>query len=584
VFNRKRYAQGDAAAALAESDVVVEGRFRTSWVYQAYLEPHVATAWLERDGSLTVESAAQGIFYVRKQLAKIYGLPLAKVKSIGAPLGGAFGSKILIVEPLVAGAALVLGRPVRLALDRREDIAATNPAQGSVVELRIGASADGTLTALDARLVFDAGAYTEWSIEGVSAVLIPNVYHWQAFDIRAYAVRTNRAGTGSYRGPGGPQAFIAIESLMDELAAKLSIDPIELRTRNLVTEGERMVDDEPWPRIGADECLRAVAGHPLWSGRHELPTGEGVGLSVGVWPGGKEPAAALCRLNSDGTLTVATGVVDMSGVSTVFAAIAAEAFGVAADAVDVVTLDTAGAPPSPMSGGSVVTYAAGAAVRSAALDARRQLLEYAAQTFEIAVDDLEIVDGVVRPLGSPDRGKSVATFAEELGDFGATHPPVEGHASAVHRSLAPSTAAHLVHVRLDPDTGFVTVLRHVVAQDVGRALNPALVEGQMRGGATQGLGWALWEELVHDDAGQLLTGSFMDYVLPRAGQVPVIDTLIVEVPSADGPFGAKGIGEASVLAAPAAVANAIAAAGGPRMRELPMTARRIWNASRSAAG
>jgi CO/xanthine dehydrogenase Mo-binding subunit len=397
-------------------------------------------------------------------------------------------------------------------------------------------------------------------------------------------VRTNRVGTGSYRGPGGPQAFIAIESLIDELARKLELDPIELRARNLVTEGELMVDDEPWPRIGAAECLRAVAGHSLWSARSQLPQGEGVGLSIGVWPGGKEPAAALCRLNSDGTLTVATGVVDMSGVSTVFAAIAAEAFGVAAEAVDVVTLDTAGAPPSPMSGGSVVTYAAGAAVRAAAQDARRQLLEYAARHFEIAVDDLEIVDGEIRPLGSPDRARSVATFAEELGDFGATHPPVEGHASIVHRSLSPSTAAHLVHLRLDPETGGVEVLRHVIAQDVGRVLNPALVEGQMRGGAAQGLGWALWEELVHDDNGQLLSGSFLDYVLPRAAQIPATDTLIVEVPSPDGPFGAKGIGEASVLAAPAAVANAIAAAGGPRLRELPMTARRIWEASRPPAG
>jgi CO/xanthine dehydrogenase Mo-binding subunit len=583
VFNRKRYRGGDGAAAFAASDVTVEAVFRTSWVYQGYLETHVATAWLERDGTLSVESSTQGIFYTRKQLAKMFGLPLARVRVVGAPLGGAFGSKLLIVDPLVAGAALRLRRPVRLALSRREDMAATNPAQASMTRIRVGARSDGTLTALDARIACDAGAYTEWSIEGIAAVLIANVYRWEAFDIRAYGVRTNRFGTGSYRGPGGPQAFIAIETVIDELAGKLGIDPVEFRRRNLAEPDELMVDGEAWPRIGARECLDAVAGHEVWQRRSHLPEGEGVGLSVGVWPGGKEPAAALCRMNSDGSLTVSTGVVDMTGVATTFAMIAAEAFGIEPEAVDVVALDTAGAPPSPISGGSVVTYSVGAAIRSAALDARRQLLAYAAQTWEIAVDDLEIVDGIVQPVGSPGRGRSVADFAEELGDFGSTYPPIEGHASSVHRSLAPSSAAHLVHVRLDRETGEVEVLRHVVAQDVGRALNPALVEGQMQGGATQGLGWALWEEMIHDDHGQLLTGTLLDYTIPRAHQVPAFETLIVEVPAPDGPFGAKGIGEASVLAAPAAVANAIAAAGGPRLRELPMTPRRIWRAIHAKA-
>jgi CO/xanthine dehydrogenase Mo-binding subunit len=580
----KRYREGDADAALAASDHVVEGTFTTSWVYQGYLEPHAATAWLDPDGTLRVESSTQGTFYARKQLAKIYGLPLARIRVKGSPLGGAFGSKLLVVDPLVAGAALKLRRPIRLALTRQEDMRGTNPAPGSTIKLRIGARADGTLTGIDARLVFDAGAFTEWTIEGIAAVLVANVYRWQAFDIRAYGLRTNRFGTGSYRGPGGPQAFIAIESLIDELAQRAGIDPVELRRRNLVAEGDPMVDGETWPRIGADEVLAAAAAHPLWRDRASLPQGEGVGLSLGVWPGGKEPAAAICRLNSDGTLTVATGIVDMSGTTGTFALIAAEEFGLPFDDVHVVSLDTEGAPVAPISGGSVVTYAAGQAVRTAAADARKQLLAYAAHEWEISPNDLEIVNGMVQPKGSPDRGRSVHDFAEELGDFGSHHPPVEGHGTTVHKSLSPSTAAHLVHVRLDPQSGEVETLRVVVAQDVGRALNPALVMGQMQGGAAQGLGWALYERLVHDDEGQLLTGSLMDYTLPRAEHIPEIDSLIVEVPSPDGPFGAKGIGEANVLSAPAAVANAIAAAGGPRMRELPMTAPRVWRAMHEGNG
>ncbi len=583
VFNRNRYVEADAGAALTASDVVVEGSFRTNWVYQAYLEPHAATAWTDPDGTLSVVAATQGIFYVRKQLAKIYGRPISKVRVQGTPLGGSFGSKILIVEPLVAGATLALGRPVRLVLSRREDIAATNPASASIIEVKIGATAAGTFTGLDARLAFDAGAYTEWGIEGIAAILVAGPYRWEAFDVRAYGVQTNRFGTGSYRGPGGPQAAFAIESLIDELAAKLAIDPIELRLRNLVTEADHMVDGEPWPLIGHREVLEAVAGHRFWRGRSDLPDDEGVAVAMGVWPGGKEPAAALCRFNADGTLTVVTGVVDMSGTTSGFAVIAAETFGVSADAVDVVSLDTDGAPQSPLSGGSVVTYSAGRAVREAAADARRQLLEYAAIELEIDPADLEIVDGFVRPAGSPDRGKSLTELAEVLHDFGSGHPPIEGHASTVQKSLAPGTSAHLAHVRLDRQTGDVAVLGFVVAQDVGRALNPALVEGQMRGGAAQGIGWALHEALIHDADGQLLSGSLLDYAVPRAEHVPDIDTLIVEVPAPDGPYGAKGIGEAPVIPAGAAIASAIVAAGGPRMRTLPMTPTRVWAAMQNGS-
>ena len=583
VFNRNRYVEADAGAALAASHAIAEGTFHTNWVYQAYLEPHAATAWTEPDGTLSVAAATQGIFYVRKQLAKIYGRPISKVRVQGTPLGGSFGSKILIVEPLVAGATLALGRPVRLVLSRREDMAATNPASASIIDLRIGATAEGKLTGLDARLAFDAGAYTEWGIEGIAAILVAGPYRWEAFDVRAYGVQTNRFGTGSYRGPGGPQAAFAIESLIDELAAKLAMDPIELRLRNLVTEADHMVDGEPWPLIGHREVLEAVAGHRLWRGRADLPEDQGVAIAMGVWPGGKEPAAALCRFNADGTLTVVTGVVDMSGTTSGFAVIAAETFGVSADAVDVVSLDTDGAPQSPLSGGSVVTYSAGRAVREAAADARRQLLAYAAIEMEIDPADLEIVDGVVRPAGSPDRGKSLTELAEVLHDFGSGHPPIEGHASTVQKSLAPGTSAHLAHVRLDRQTGDVAVLGFAVAQDVGRALNPALVEGQMRGGAAQGIGWALHEALIHDADGQLLSGSLLDYAVPRAEHVPDIDTLIVEVPAPDGPYGAKGIGEAPVIPAGAAIASAIAAAGGPRLRTMPMTPTRVWAAMQNGS-
>ena len=583
VVNRQRYARGDVEAALAESAATVEGRYLTNWVYQAYVEPHAATAWIDPDGTLNLSTATQGIFYTRKQIARIYGRTMSQVRVRSTPLGGSFGSKVLVVDPLVAGATLRLGRPVRLVLPRRDDMAGTNPASGSRIDVRVGAAADGTLTALDARLVFDAGAYTEWSIEGIAAVLIGGFYRWGTFDVRAYGVRTNRFGTGSYRGPGGPQAAFAIESALDELAAKLRLDPIELRLRNLVGEGDTMLDGESWPEIGHRQILEAAAGHRLWRERTNLPPDEGVGVAFGVWPGGKEPAAALCRLNADGTLTITTGVVDMSGTTSAFETIAAETFGIPPADVDVIALDTDGAPQSPMSGGSVVTYSAGRAIREAAADARRQLLAYAAHELEIDPADLEIVDGMIRPKGSPELARSIADFANELHDFGSGHPPVEGHATTAQTSLAPGTSAHLAHVRLDRETGVVTILDYAIAQDVGKALNPALVEGQMRGGVVQGIGWALHEALIHDTEGQLLSGSLLDYTVPRAGHVPDIDTIVVEVPAPDGPFGAKGIGEAPVIPGPAAIGSAIVAAGGPRVREIPMTPGRVWAALHDGA-
>ncbi len=301
-------------------------------------------------------------------------------------------------------------------------------------------------------------------------------------------------------------------------------------------------------------------------------------MAIGWWPGGYEPAAAVCRLDADGRLTVITGAADLTGVETSFAAIAADAFGVALDRVRVVAADTSTAPYAGASGGSKITYTVGRAVERAAREARERLLDVAALELEIAPEDLEIADGRVQPVGDPGRAIPVEQLARTILRYGSRHAPVEGH-GRVALPQAPQSAGHLVHVRVDRDTGAVQVLGHVVAQDVGRALNPALVEGQMRGGAAQALGWALWEELAHDEHGQLVTGTLVDYAIPTAGVVPPIDTEIVEVPVPEGPFGAKGVGEAPVIAGAGAVANAIAAAtDGVRMRRLPMTPERVWRA------
>jgi CO/xanthine dehydrogenase Mo-binding subunit len=574
---------GNAAAALEASDAVISGTFRTPWVYQAYIEPQVATAWLEPSGTLVVSTSTQGSFVTRSELARAFGLPLERIRVIAEPLGGAFGGKFALVEPLAAGAALALRRPVRLVLTRSEDFQATNPVSAQVTHLRVGARSDGTFTGIEARMLVDRGSNAGWGVEGITSLLVAGPYRWEAHDLRGYGVQTNRFTFGAYRAPGAPTAAFALESLLDELAQKLDLDPIEMRLRNAVVEGDIGVSGNPFPTVGAVEVLQRLREHPIWRERDSLPGGEGVGMAAGYWPGGNEPAAAACRVDTDGTMTVVTSAADMSGVNTGFAVIAAAAFGLEPDKVRVVTADTASGPYAGASGGSKITYTVGKAVEGAARAARVKVLTAASQELEIAPDDLEVVDGVVRAVGAPDRSITVEELARKALRFGGRYEPIEGHGGSAQTVGAPSVAAHLSHVRVDRDTGEVELLRHVIAQDVGRALNPALVEGQMRGGATQGMGWALFEQLDHDEGGNLLTGSFLDYAIPVADRVPEIDTLIVEVPAPDGPFGAKGIGEAPVVAAAPAIVNAVAAATGTRMRELPLTPPRVWAALARAA-
>lgn len=569
---------GDLERAFASSDAVVSASFRTPWVYQAYLEPQTATAWIEPGGVLAISTSTQGSFLTRREVAGLYGLALDKVRVRAAPLGGAFGGKLAIVEPLVAGAALALRRPVRLTLTRSEDFQATNPAPAQILELRAGALKTGELTALEARIVCDRGANVEWGLEDISSILVAGPYRWQAFAIRAYAVQTNRVTLGAYRAPGAPPSAFAIESVLDELAQELGLDPIELRLHNTVVEGDIDVSGHAFPVMGARECLERVRSHPIWAERDRLPADEGVGVAIGYWPGAIEPASAACRLDADGKLTVVTAVVDMTGAATGFAAIAAEVLGLPFDQVRVVAADTASAPYSGASGGSKITYNIGRAVQRAAEETRERLLQVASEELEIAPTDLEIEDGVVRAVGAPDRSISIQELGQKSLAWAGRYEPIEGRGGSAQTSTAPSSAAHLAHVRVDRDTGEVELLRYAIAQDVGRVLNPALVEGQMLGGVAQGIGWALFEELRHDEDGRLLSGSFLDYAIPTAERVPDIETLIVEVPAPDGPFGAKGIGEAPVVAAPAAIGNAIAAAAGVRLRQLPMTAPRVWAA------
>ena len=577
VSSERDFDYGDIEAGLAEADVIVEYTFTTSAVHQSHLEPQSTVVQPDPIGrGVTVWTSTQAPFYVQELVAETLDVPEAEVRVVAMPVGGAFGAKFALYEPLVALAARITGRPVRLVLTRLEEMQATVPALPARLHLRLGARQDGTFTALQGDITFDAGCYPG-APAGFSGYLMSSLYRIPNIALETTEVLTAKPSSGAYRAPGAPQAFFAMESLVDEVARRLQIDPLELRLHNAVAPGEEMLNGRPWPGMGMKQVLQTMHDHPAWQERATArENGRGVGVALGWWPGGTEPAAALCKLDRDGQLQVQLGSVDLTGTSTGFAVMAAEAFGVEPAQVKVMQGDTSNAPYAGAAGGSKITYTVGPAVIAAAEDARVQVLEVAAEEFEADPADLEIVDGSVRVRGVPDKAITLGELASKTMQFGGKYRPIMGSGRHAENRAAPGFCAQLAEVSVDEETGEVAVQRLVVVQDVGRAINPLAVRGQMQGGATQGVGWALYEKLAYDDMGQLLTGTWMEYGVPHFDQAaPHIETVIVEVPSDHGPYGARGVGEPPVIATAAAVANAIADATGVRLTDLPMSAPKL---------
>ncbi|MDB5076978.1 MAG: aldehyde oxidase and xanthine dehydrogenase molybdopterin binding protein, partial [Chloroflexi bacterium] len=560
VTNAKRYRRGNIEAGFAEADVVIERTYKTSWVHQLHLEPQSSTAAPDGAGNLTVWTSTQGAFSVRNSVATSTGLPQHRVNVISMEVGGAFGAKYALIDPLVGALAWQLQRPVTLIYSRGDEMRSANPAPAFEVQVSTGAKKDGTLTALKARIVADNGAYSAESA-GLAGVLLGGSYKWPNLEITAYDVMSHKTGSSAYRAPGAPQAAFAIEGQMAEMARALDLDPLEFRIKNTVETGDPLPDGEPLPLIGGRQVLEKLAEHPLWTNRSNKP-GEGVGISYAWWPGAMQPANSSCRLDDDGSITVLVGSTDISGSNTSMAQIAAEAFGVPMSMVNIRTVDTNAAPFAGPSGGSKTIYTTGAAVASAARDARRQALEIAAQELEVAPEDLEVVDGTVSVKGVPGRTLSMRDIASKSIGWGGSYEPVLGRGGSSISTAAPGFTIHLARVSVDEETGKVDVLDYLAIQDVGCAINPAEVEGQIHGGVTQGLGIALYEAIPYGEDGRLVGSSLMDYALPTTGNVPVIQTLLVEVPSADGPFGAKGVGEPPIIPGAGAIANAILDATG----------------------
>jgi CO/xanthine dehydrogenase Mo-binding subunit len=582
VSQQSRLHRGDLAKGFAESDLVLEKTYRVPMVHQGYLEPHAVLAEWDRTGFLTLWASTQGSFNTRSEVADVLEMSENQIRVIPMECGGGFGGKIrALCEPITALLARATGRPVRYVMTRREELEAGNPAPQVIIRLKTGVKRDGTLKALEAETVLEAGAFSG-AVLAVSAVFLASLYKWPAFEVRGAEVLTHKPSIAAYRAPVAPQTIFAIDSHMEQIARTLGLDPVEFRRRHLIVEGDPMANGQPWQSNGGREVLDRIAEHPIWKTRAEWKASggngrglRGTGLALGGWLGGLQPTGATVRLNPDGTVSVLTGQVDIAGTNIALAQIAASAYGVDIEKIRITTGDTDTAPVTGLSAGSKTVYTVGAAVLQAAEDARRQTLEIAATELEAAVQDLELIDSRVNVRGMPDRGITLAQIGKKGNLYMSKVQPVLGVSRPAFSQQAPGFAAQLARIEVDPDTGEVTVHGFVVVQDVGKAINPIGVEGQMQGGAVQSLGMALTEGLMYDGNGRLMNPSLLDYRKLTAADLPSIETIIVEKPSPSGPFGARGVGEPPIIPAPAAIANAVEDAVGVRITEAPITPERI---------
>jgi len=560
---------GDIEKGFQEASVIAEREFFTSMVHQGYIEPQNATAQYNPDGQITIWCSTQGAFGVREQVAEILEIPVSKIRVIPMEIGGGFGGKVgVYLEPVVVLLSRKSGyRPVKMTMSRRDVLAATGPTSGSYIKVKMGANSEGKITAVQAVLVYEAGAYPGSPVGGGMGVMFAP-YRIENALVDGYDVLVNKPRTAAYRAPGGSNAAFACETLMDELCETLGMDPIEFRLSNGVKEGDRRVDGPIYARIGFLETLEAARSSPHYRTPLEGPN-RGRGVASGFWYnyGGKSSASA--SVNSDGSVSLLTGSVDIGGTRTSLAMQLAEGLGIPAESIRPSVADTDSVGYTEGTYGSRTTFATGWAAHEVGKLLKEKLLERAALIWETELDKIQFKNGVFSFDGKQ------MTFTELASCLDETGGPVVASAAVRPERSAPTFGTHIVDIEVDPETGKVQILRYTAVQDAGKAIYPDYVAGQIQGGVAQGVGWALNEEYLYDDQGRLTNTSLLDYRMPVTLDLPMIETIIVEVPNPGHPYGVRGVGEVPIVPPPAAIANAIYHAVGVRMGTLPMTPARI---------
>ena len=560
------YERGDLEQGFAQADLIVEREFTTQPVHQGYIEPHAVVADTAEDGRAVVWCSSQGHFMVRTHTAKLLGWETSRVKVIPAEIGGGFGGKTTVyVEPVATLLSQKAGRPVKIVMTRDEVFRATGPTSGSRMRLKMGARRDGTLVAAEGWLAYQAGAFKGSPVElGCMCILtpydIPNVF------LEGFDVVTNMPKVAAYRAPGAPMAAFASETVLDEIAQELDMDPLELRLRNAVEEGVQSLYGPRFRKIGYRETVEAIKDHPHYS----VPLGpnQGRGVASGFWFNFGSSSSATVHINEDGGASVMTGSPDIGGSRASMALMAAEELGIDVYRIRPIVADTESIGFTDVTGGSRVTHATGMAVIEACRKVVADLRARAAKIWDVEVDEVEWVDGRAQHV----EGDRAPLTTEDLAETSAkTGGPITATASLNARGAGVAFSTQVCDVEVDPETGAVKILRYTTAQDAGRAIHPSYVEGQMQGGVVQGIGWALNEEYIFDSRGVMENAGFLDYRMPVASDLPMIDTVIVEVPNPGHPYGVRGVGEVGIIPPMAAIANAIHGATGLRLGELPMS-------------
>ena len=561
------YSFGDLEEGFRAADLVMEREFRTKTVHQGYIEPQSATAWWAPDGRLTVWCSSQGHFGIRDNTARLLGVPVSNIKVVPMEIGGGFGGKLPVyLEPIAAVLSRKSGYPVKITMDRTEVLEATGPTSGSYVRVKMGVTREGRITAAHAYFAFESGAFPGAPLAGASAAVFAP-YNIENVGIDGYDVVDNKPKTTAYRAPGAPIVAFAVESLVDEIAERLRMDPMELRLLNAAHQGTRRADGVLNGRIGAQETMEAVRTHEHYSaplvGKYR---GRGVGM--GFCRNNTGMACAVANVLSDGTVSLIEGSPDIGGTRTSLAQQLAEVLGVPVGDVVPQVADTDTIGYTSATGGSGVTFKSGWAAFEAANDVKRQLVQRAARVWDVPEEEVEYGDGVLQHSADTELRLTFKEIAAMLPDTGG---PVVGRANLNPGGSSGSYSANIVDVEVDPETGKVSILRCTAFQDAGTAIHPSYVEGQIQGGTSQGVGWALSEEYFMSDDGRMLNTSFLDYRMPTSLDLPMIEPVIVEVPNPGHPFGVRGVGEANIVPPLAALANAVYDAVGVRMTHLPMT-------------
>ena len=567
VANHFEFRVGDVEKGFQEADVIVEKETNTAAVHQGYIEPHTGTAMWQPDGSLTVWSSTQGHFNARDLLSRLLNMPVSKIKVIPMEIGGGFGAKgILYSEPVAALLAGKAGRPVKVTMSRTEVFEASGPTSATNIKIKVGATNNGKLVAGEAHLIYESGAFPGSPVPGGCNCImgpydIPNTY------LEGSDVLVNHPKSAAYRAPGAPAAAFAMETAIDELCEKLGMDPLEFRLLNSAKEGTRRATGPLMPKVGLVETVQAAKDHPHYGTPLEGPY-RGRGVASGFWGNGTGPASAMAMVNTDGTVSLVEGSADLSGTRVAFAQQLAEVLGIPAEEIKPTVGDTESIGFTSNSGGSGATFKSGWAVYEAGQDVKRQMIQRAAKIWDIPEEDVEYTDGVLQHKSDTELK---LTFRQLAARQNATGGPITGRAGVNPGGAGPCLATHIVDVEVDPETGKVEILRYTAVQDAGKAIHPGYVEGQIQGGAVQGIGWALNEEYFFNDQGHMANSTFLDYRMPTALDLPMIDTVIVEVPNPAHPFGVRGTGEVPIVPPLAAVSNAIYHAVGVRVNELPMS-------------